>query len=150
MELARIDTWHYDTPQQTVLGTRQANAIKYYYGQSSYYRGPSISSAYFSDGNRNQVIVTINHHGGNDITPATGITGFLVFDNGASVTITTAARYASNAVSLNLSNSIPADHTVTLRYLWGTTPVVTGLVKDNSGLALPLENSTADITVSSQ
>ncbi len=147
MELPRLDTWHYDTPQQTVIGTRQANAIKYYFGQSGYYRGPSINSAFFSDANRNQVIVSLNHHGGSDITPLTGITGFEVFDNGTSVAISSAVRYASNAVSLTLSRTILAGHTVTLRYLYGMTPVVTALVKDNSALALPLENTTADITV---
>ena len=148
MELPRIDTWHYNTPALTVIGSRLANAIKYYFGQSTYYRGPSINSAFFSDGNRNQVIVTLNHRGGTDITPATGITGFEVFDNGSSVTIQSAMRYAANAVQLTLSRSISSGHTVTLRYLYGMTPNVSGLVKDNSPLALPLENTTATITVS--
>ena len=148
MDLPRFDTWHYNTPELTVIGSRLANAIKYYFGQSTYYRGPSIDSAFFSDGNRNQVIVTLNHRGGTDITPATGITGFEVFDNGSTVTITSAARYATDAVQLTLSTSISSGHTVTLRYLYGMTPNVSGLVKDNSPLALPLENTTADITVS--
>ena len=37
---------------------------------------------------------------------------------------------------------------MTLRYLYGTTPNVSGLVKDNSPLALPLENTTGSVTVS--
>jgi hypothetical protein len=147
MDLPRYDTWHYNTPQLTVIGSRLANAIKYYFGQSTYYRGPSINSAFFSDGNRNQVIVTLNHRGGTDITPATGITGFEVFDNGSSVAIQSAARYSANAVQLTLSRSISSGRTVTLRYLYGRTPNVSGLVKDNSLLALPLENTTASITV---
>ena len=102
MDLPRMDTWHYTTPALTVLGGRLANAIKYYYGQSTYYRGPSISSASFSDGNRNQVIVTVNHRGGTDITPATGITGFAVFDNGSTVTIQSAVRYSPDEVLLTL------------------------------------------------
>jgi serine protease AprX len=36
---------------------------------------------------------------------------------------------------------------VTLRYLYGTTPNVSGLVKDSSPLALPLENTIADVTI---
>ena len=92
--------------------------------------------------------MTLNHRGGTDITPATGITGFEVFDNGSSVTITSATRYAANAVQLTLSRTILSGHTVTLRYLYGMTPNVTGLVKDNSALALPLENTTVTITVS--
>ena len=149
MEMPRIDAWHYDTPALTVVGTRLANAIKYYFGQSIYSRGPFIASASFSDASRNQVIVTLNHRGGTDITPATGITGFGVFDNGVSVSITSAVRYTANSVRLTLSSSISSGHTVTLRYLWGMTPNVSGLVKDNTPLALPLENTTADVTVSS-
>ncbi len=147
MDLPRFDIWHYTTPALTVIGSRLANAIKYYFGQSTYYRGPSINSAFFSDGNHNQVIVALNHHGGTDITPATGITGFEVFDNGSPVTITSAARYASDAVQLTLSMSISVGHTVTLRYLYGMTPNVSGLVKDNSPLALPLENTTSSYTI---
>ena len=148
MDQPRIDTWHYNPPALTVIGSRLANAIKYHFGRSTYYRGPSIGSASFSDGNRNQVIVTLDHRGGSDITPASGITGFEVFDNGSGVTIQSAARAATDAVRLILSRSIAAGHTVTLRYLYGTTPNVSGLVKDNSPLALPLENTTASVTVS--
>jgi hypothetical protein len=93
------------------------------------------------------VIVTLNHRGGTDITPAMGITGFEVFDNSSSVTIQSAARYTTDAVQLTLSRSISSGHTVTLRYLYGMTPNISGLVKDNSSLALPLENTTADLMV---
>ncbi len=55
MDLPQLDTWHYTTPALTVIGSRLANAIKHYYGQSTYYRGPSIDSASFTGGNRNRV-----------------------------------------------------------------------------------------------
>ena len=148
MDLPRIDTWHYSTPGLTVIGSRLATAIKYYFSRSDFYRGPSISSASFSDGNRDQVVVTLAHRGGADITPASGITGFEVFDNGSGVTIEAAARAAADAVRLTLSRSIPSGHTVTLRYLYGTQPNVSGLVKDDCPLALPLENTTGSVTVS--
>ena len=147
MDLPRIDTWHYSTPGLTVIGSRLATAIKYYFSRSDFYRGPSISSASFSDGNRDQVVVTLAHRGGADITPASGITGFEVFDNGSGVTIESAARAAADAVRLTLSRSISSGHTVTLRYLYGTQPNVSGLVKDDSPLALPLENTTGSVTV---
>ena len=54
MDLPRTDTWHYSTPGLTVIGSRLATAIKCYFGRSTFYRGPSISSASFSDGNRNR------------------------------------------------------------------------------------------------
>ncbi len=141
------DGLHYTTSALTVIGSRLANAIKYKYGHSTYYRGPWIDSAEFTDGNRNQILVALNHRGGTNITPATGITGFEVFDNGSAVTIQSAVRQAADAVLLTLESSVTAGHTVTLRYLYGMTPDVSGLVKDNSPLALPLENTTAAITV---
>ena len=147
MDLPRIDTWHYNTSALTVIGSRLANAIKYYLGRSTYYRGPSINSASFSDGSRNQVVVALDHRGGTDITPGSGITGFEVFDNGSGVALQSAARAAPDAVRLTLSRSISSGHTVTLRYLYGTTPNVSGLVKDDSPLALPLEGTTGSVTV---
>jgi hypothetical protein len=147
MDQPRIDDVHYTLQGLNAIGGRMAQAIKVYLGAASYYRGPSISSAFFSDGNRNRVVVTLNHRGGTDIAPASGITGFAAFDNGSSVAIQSASRYAAGAVQLTLSRSISAGHTVTLRYLWGSEPDVSGLVKDNSALALPLENTTANLTV---
>jgi len=147
MDLPRIDTWHYNTSALTVIGTRLANAIKYYFSRSTYYRGPSITSASFSDGSRKQVVVTLGHRGGTDITPGSGITGFEVLDNGSDVALQSAARDAPDAVRLTLSRSVSSGHTVTLRYLYGTTPAVSALVKDDSSLALPLENTTASVTV---
>ena len=124
-----------------------ANAIKYYYGRSTYYRGPSIRSVVFRDGNRNQVIVPVDHRGGTDITPATGITGFAVLDNGSTVTIQSVVRYGPDEILLTVAGTIPAGHAVTLRYPSGMTPATTGLVKDDSPLALPLENTTSDLTI---
>jgi hypothetical protein len=147
MDQPRMDDVHYTIPGLNAIGGRMAQTIKYYSGATSYYRGPAINSAVFSDGNRSQVIVTLNHRGGTDITPAMGITGFEVFDNSSSITIQSAARYATDAVQLTLSRSISSGHTVTLRYLYGMTPNISGLVKDNSPLALPLENTTADLMV---
>ena len=147
MDQPRMDDVHYTIPGLNAIGGRMAHTVKYYLGATSYYRGPAINSAVFSDRNRSQVIVTLNHRGGTDITPAMGITGFEVFDNSSSVTIQSAARYATDAVQLTLSRSISSGHTVTLRYLYGMTPNISGLVKDNSPLALPLENTTADLMV---
>ncbi len=147
MDQPRHDGWHYNTPGLTVIGGRLANAVKYYFGHSSYYRGPAIQSASFSDGNRDQVTVTMVHRGGTDLTPAAGITGFEVFDNGLSVAIQSAVRQAANAVRLTLAAPIASGHTATLRYLYGKLPDVSGLVKDNSPLALPLENTPGSITI---
>ena len=114
MDLPRFDSWHYTTPALSVIGARLANAIKYYYGQSTYYRGPSVNSAVFSDVNRTQVVVTVDHRGGTDITPATGITGFAVLDNDSAVTVQSIVRSSPDTIMLTLASAITAGHTVTL------------------------------------
>jgi hypothetical protein len=93
------------------------------------------------------VEVQIDHWGGNDITPVSGITGFSVLRNGSPVGITSANRMSADRIRLTLASPIPMGTTAKLRYLWGSNPDTSALVKDNSSLALPLENTTADITV---
>jgi hypothetical protein len=147
MDQPRIDDVHYTTQGLNAIGGRIAQTIKFYLGAASYYRGPSITSASFVAGNRTIVDIQIYHRGGNDITPASGITGFSLFNNGSPVSITSADRINTDQIRLTLASSIPAGSTAKLRYLWGSNPDTSGLVKDNSSLAPPLENTTADITV---
>jgi hypothetical protein len=146
MDQPRIDDVHYITSGLNAIGGRMAQTIKYYLGATSYYRGPAITSAAFV-GNLSTVDVQIAHRGGNDISPASGITGFSVFSNGSLVSITSARRAGVDRIRLTLASAIPQGATVKLRYLWGSAPDVTALVKDNSSLALPLENIITDITV---
>jgi hypothetical protein len=93
------------------------------------------------------VDVQIDHWGGDDITPSSGITGFFLLSNGSPVSITSADRMASDLIRLTLASPIPNGATAKLRYLWGSNPDTSALVKDNSSIELPLENTTADITV---
>jgi hypothetical protein len=148
MDQPRIDDVHYTAAGLNAIGGRMAQAIKYHFGATSYYRGPAIISAFFANGDRNTVDVEINHRGGDDITPVSGITGFSLFSNGSPVSITSAARMSADSIRLTLASAIPQGTTTTLRYLWGSNPSTNGLVKDNSSLALPLENTTADVAVS--
>jgi len=147
MDQPRIDDVHYTSQGLSAIGERIAQTIKYYFREASYYRGPAINSAFFVDGNRNTVDVQIDHLGGDDITPTSGMTGFLLFSNGSPVSITSADRISADRIRLTLASAIPGGTTVKLQYLWGSNPNTSGLVKDNSSLALPLENATADITV---
>jgi hypothetical protein len=64
------------------------------------------------------------------------------------VSIASASRIDANRIRLTPTSAIPQGATTRLRYLWGSDPDTSGLVKDNSPLALPLENTTLDITVS--
>jgi hypothetical protein len=150
MDQPRIDDVHYTVSGLNVIGGRLAQTIKFYFGTASSYRGPAITSAFFADGNRNTVDVQISHQGGNDITPVSDITGFSLFSNGSPVGITSAVRVSADRIRLTLSSAIPMGNTVTLRYLWGSNPDITGLVRDNSSMQLPLENTTVDIIVPSQ
>lgn len=142
----RVANVHYTTPGYETIGIRVANAIKYYFGDSSYYRGPEIISAEFANLEKDEVNVKISHRGGTDFTPASGgITGFKVFNNGTEVTVNTAFRLNSDTIRLRLAS--PMTGTGTLRYLYGKNPDVSGMVKDNTSLHLPLENTTTAIPI---
>ena len=150
MDQPRLDHVHYTSQGLDAIGERIAQTIKYYFREALYYRGPAITTAFFVDGNRDAVDVQIDHRGGNDITPSLrpkGFTGFSLLSDGSPVNITTAARISAGVIRLTLESPIPLGTTTKLRYLWGSSPDTSGLVKDNSPLTLPLENTTADITV---
>lgn len=145
MEFERKDTAHYTTPGLNEIGRRVANSILYYYGESDYYRGPYIVSADYADDTRTVIDVKLCHRGGDDITPESGITGFAVLDGASEVTITSAARLDRDTIRLTLAAAITKGGRV--RYLYGLNPEHTNIVKDNTPLALPLENTTQDIPV---
>jgi len=147
MDQPRLDHVHFTTQGLDAIGERVAQTIKYYFGATWYYRGPVITSASFVDQSRDMVDVQIDHRGGDDITPSSGITGFSLLSDGSPVSITSADRMAPDLIRLTLEPPILNGTTVTLRYLWGSNPDTSALVKDNSSLELPLENTTADITV---
>jgi hypothetical protein len=148
MDQPRLDHVHFTTQGLDAIGERVAQTIKYYFEEASYYRGPEITSAFFTDGGPQTVDVAIKHRGGNDITPDSGITGFSLLSNGSPVNISSAASVSADVIRLTLASRIPNGTTVKLRYLWGSNPDTTAIGKDNSPLALPLENTTDDITVS--
>lgn len=136
-DLARgADGIHHTPAGFKILGERCAHAILASVGLVSTYRGPQITSiaqtalpAVFD--------VTLTHSMGTDFTPTSGITGFRVLVAGAPVTITSAARQASNKIRITLAatpGSMP-----TVQYLYGANPDVSGVAKDNGTLTLPIE-----------
>jgi hypothetical protein len=146
---AQLNDDHYYQDAYDTIGTRIGNCIAYYYGKASFYRGPSIASAKLSE-DRKSVDVSISHRGGNDLTPASGITGFDVLNSaGATLTITSAGKIDSAKLRINLSAAAPSGP-ISLRYLYGKSPNITGAVHDNSSLQLPLEPTAAPIGVSEQ
>ena len=130
-----------------IIGARVANTIKYHFGDATYYRGPYIDSTYYSNEQHTEVVVRIKHRGGTDFTPASGITGFTITNDSVAVQITAANRIAPDKIQLTLASAIPGPDAGELRYMYGKEPKVTGAVKDNSPLALPLENTTSAIKI---
>ena len=95
--------------------------------------------------NGTQVTVNLNHDGGTDITPSTGILGFKCFDgdfvNGTEIAITSAVRSAADQVTLTLA-SAPTGAAV-LYYGFDamsniTNANISSIIRDNSPQALPL------------
>ncbi len=146
MDQPRLDAVHYTTKGLNAIGERVAQTIKYYFGASPFYRGPAITEANFSR-TRDTIDVYIMHRGGNDITPISGITGFSVLVDGSPVGINLVTRVEAKLIQLTLTSAIPDTANVKLRYLRSSNPDTTTIVKDNSSLTLPLENTTIDITV---
>ena len=140
---------HYYQDAYDTIGLRIGNGIAYYFGKSDYYRGPYIASAKLSE-DRASIDVTISHRGGSDITPDSGITGFDVLDSAGSVLTTTSiVKVDSEKLRINLSSAAPSGQ-VSIRYLFGKHPDISGAVHDNSSLQLPLEPTSESIVVSDQ
>lgn len=141
-------TDHYPKPTLDELGRRIAGAIAYHYrvaGAPSAYRGPEIASVSYAGANRAVVDVHLKHRGGTDFAPAANINGFVVLDGSAPVPLTSVVRRDAATIRITLRNAIGGIGSV--RYLYGKLPFqkLSGTVRDNSSLALPLEPTTSDL-----
>src|SRR3546814_5700275 len=78
--------------------------------------------------------VTITHRGGDDMVPASGITGFQISTDGfgSLLTISSAARQAANVVRLH--HAATGGAAAKVRYQYGAAPDVSGAVNDNNAL----------------
>ncbi|MBN2588436.1 MAG: hypothetical protein JXA96_01120 [Sedimentisphaerales bacterium] len=138
---------HYYQDAYDTIGLRIGNAIAYYFDKSNYYRGPEIASAALSE-DRTYIDVSISHRGGNDLTPETGITGFDVLNSSeAKLPISSVVKIDSAKLRINLSSAASSEP-ISIRYLYGKSPNITGAVHDNSPLKLPLEPTAIPIVVS--
>jgi len=138
---------HYTKAGHDLLGPRIANAIGYYFGKSEYYRGPTLTSATYAGSAHDVIEVEVEHRGGTDISPASGINGFQVLDDGSPVSIDATTR--KNATTISIALDAPISGVGSVRYLYGKLAVDTlsGAVHDNSTLSLPLEPTAADLIV---
>lgn len=148
MEFQRKDTAHFTTPGLNVIGERVANGILYYYGESDYYRGPYISRANYADGSCRVIDVQITHRGGTNLSCAgSRVTGFSVLNGEKEYKIDTAVLLDADTIRLTLEEPVLDASNVSVRYLYGLNPDVSGIVKDNTPMALPLENTTVPVSV---
>jgi len=138
---------HYTKAGHDLLGPRIANAIGYYFGKSDYYRGPTLTSATYATSAQNVIEVHVQHRGGADILPSSGINGFQVLDDGSPVSLDAVTRKNANTISIALD--APISGVGRVRYLYGKLAVnsLSGAVHDDSDLALPLEPTAADLIV---
>jgi len=128
------DGTHYTPSGYAMHGTRGARAVMAALGLSSYRRGPAIASANLT--NSTTIQVNLTHRGGTDITPSSGITGFIVLGGGTPVTISSVVRSSASQITITLSSALTGAGT--LKYQWGMNPVVTSPALDNTIETLPI------------
>jgi len=133
-DLPLRDIIHYTDEAYSLHGERCAQSLLYLLGETTYHRGPYISSAYVVDAIHTDV--KIIHRGGNGFTPASGITGFEIANNGIWEIPFSADQI--DAASIRLTHT-PISGTRAVRYLYGADPVITNPVFDNTYMRLPLE-----------
>lgn len=124
--------------QRIVLFTEFTSRVSYtnWSGFNHIYRevGPQITG-WKQTGTK--IDVPLLHDGGTDFTPTTGITGFTALDAaGNALPVESAVRLHATMIRLMMSAETAVAN---LRYLYGRNPEVSGIVKDNSALALPME-----------
>jgi hypothetical protein len=130
------------TPKAYIsMGNRVAQTVLYILRKETYHRGPSVTSVKQID--NSTIEIAINHNGGGDFTPTSGITGWEVIARGAPVPITKIYRHDSHTIRIHLAH--PLDDKAEIRYLYGAMPDVKHPVLDNSPLSLPLEEFQSDI-----
>jgi hypothetical protein len=124
------------TPDSFItMGHRVAQTVLFILGKEKYCRGPHVAEVRHVDSYT--VEVRINHRGGSDFTPDSGISGWEILVNGISVPIVKVYRYDPQTIRIILAN--PLTGKAKIRYLYGAMPDTSKPVLDNSSMALPLE-----------
>lgn len=132
-----------------LLGTRFAQTYLYDQGLVSFYQGPTITN--FVSVDSTHTLINLTSNGTTDFTPTSGITGFIVNNNGTPVSISSAVR--TSATSITLTHAAVTG-TETVSYAYTTNAVYTNPIFSNStpALLVPMNqnitNSTATYTIS--
>lgn len=86
------------------------------------------------------VTVTIEHDGGTDFTPTTGIEGFRFFVDSTEVTINSAVRTDATTITLTLATDPSGSEELYYIYDLEDTMDIANVVKDNSSKTMPLQS----------
>jgi hypothetical protein len=81
--------------------------------------------------------VTIQHNGGTDFTPISGVAGWEALAGETLLPISEVFRRDAQTIRIVLKNTV-ANH-IKIRYLYGAMPDTSRPVLDNSKMSLPLE-----------
>lgn len=131
---------HWTAAGYAQAGLELAQAFLYDKGYVTWYKGPTITGLNAVDSTHTDII--IQHSGGNDFTPTTGIGGFALTCGGSAVTINSAVRETSTSIRLNHG---VCTGTREATYMYGVAPLTYGTgnagtpVTDNSTLYYALE-----------
>jgi len=137
LDVAQRDTIH--DADHTTRAQRAAHQSAFQHGFATYGHEPVIINA--TKVSSTVIDVNIQHYGGTDFTPTTGITGFEVFDNGTHVAITSVVHQTPTSIRITLTNTLTGK--ATLRYLYGANPAHTNIAFDNASFPLPLAFNSA-------
>lgn len=111
-------------------GVQLGNAWLNVLGETAVAPHPTIARFEIVDATHTDIVIT--HGDGTDFTPTSSITGFRV--NDGALAVSAAARQSATSIRLTHASGT----VTTVDYMYGATPTVTGLVVDNTAIALPL------------
>ena len=135
LDLENHGRQHLAPDAYTTLGLRVAQTVLYILGKETYYRGPRVTAVHRVD--RRTLDVTIQHGGGTDFTPVSGIAGWEALADGARLAVSEVVRRDAQTIRMVLKNTGARD--TKIRYLYGAMPDTSRPVLDNSKMSLPLE-----------
>ncbi|MGD8942548.1 MAG: sialate O-acetylesterase [Desulfobacterales bacterium] len=141
LDLKNHGRQHLTPKAYTVMGRRVAQTVLHIVGKEPYHRGPQVVDARRIDDYT--VEIKIQHHGGNDIQPASGISGWQIIAQGLPVPIQEVYRHDARTIRIVTAQALSGQASV--RYLYGAMPNVKRAVLDNSPLSLPLEEYQSEI-----
>jgi len=140
LDLKNQGKQHLSPEAYITMGRRVAHTVLYILGEEEYYRGPEVAGAMRIDDRT--IDVRLNHRGGTDFTPDSGISGWEILANGTLVPIAEVYRHDPQTIKIMLKK--PLTGMATIRYLYGAMPDASNPVLDNSPMRLPLDEYQAE------